>query len=74
LRASAIRSLRAASRSRRRYSESRTLAPRGTRPGGETGESLRRAPAAPQLGQAGAAAALSINSSNRLPHCSHSNS
>ena len=49
-------------------SESRTFAPRGTRPGGETFESRGLTRVEPQLGQAGGAASLSSGSSKRLPH------
>src|SRR6185295_8571737 len=52
------------SRSRRRDSSERTAAPRGCRPGGETGDISRRARTAPQLGHATSAASLGTSSSN----------
>lgn len=71
---SAMRSLRAASRSRRCDSPERTAAPRGWRPGGETVESRLRAPAAPQAEQAALVTPAATSSSNRFPHFPHSNS
>ena len=71
---SASRSPRAASLSRRLDSPAFTRAPRGWRPGGETGESRRRARLDPQTGQAGSPAPAETSSSKRAAHSSHSNS
>ena len=62
------------SRSRRLDSSDRTAAPRGCRPGGETGDISRRTRVDPQLGQATSAVSPGRSSSNRVPHSSHSNS
>lgn len=70
---SANRSLRAASLSTRRASESRAFGPLGARLGGEMGESSRSA-APPQLGQVAVVVAAATNSSNRSPQPAHLNS
>jgi hypothetical protein len=71
---SARRSPRAASRSRRSDSPDRTAAPRGVRAAGDTGESSRLVREDRHSGQAKLRTLLAANSSNRAPHCSHSNS